>query len=75
LGPDAVTCVRKRLKSGKDGQLARQVLVDIGVVPSARERDLGGDSETGNPVLDLLKKVADLIAEPWKATAAEVPGR
>jgi hypothetical protein len=65
LGPEAINALRKRLRSCKDGLLAHRLLSDIGVVPSARERDLllSGDSESGNPALDLLKKLADSIAE------------
>jgi hypothetical protein len=40
-------------------------LADIGEMASVRERDalLSGNSDSGNLVLDLLKKLADSIAE------------
>jgi hypothetical protein len=65
LGQDAINGMRKKLRGGKDGWLNHKVLSDIGVVPSAREREvlLSGDSETGKAALDVLKKVADSIAE------------
>jgi hypothetical protein len=66
--------MRKTLERGKNGRLAHQLLSDIGVVPSAKERDvlLSGESETGNSVLDILKEVADSIAEDGQSDEEDV---
>ena len=65
MGREAIDALRTNLEGKQAGELGRKVLVDIGVVPSARERDvlLSGDSESGNLLLDILKKLAESNAE------------
>jgi hypothetical protein len=65
LGRKAIQALDKNLESGEDGRLARQILVDIGAIPSARELHvlLSGDSRSGNVVLDLLKDLKESSAE------------
>lgn len=65
LGREAINAMRKNFESADDGRLARQVLADIGAVPSARERDvlLSGDSRSGNLALDLLRDLKESSAE------------
>ena len=61
LGSDAISGMRKKLESGKDGWLNHQVLMDIGVVPTPRQRYtlLSGNSASGGRVRDLLERLAD----------------
>jgi hypothetical protein len=65
LGGAAVEGMRKKLRRGADPWFNRQVLVDVGVVPSAREirTFLAGKSELGNRALDIVRQVADSVAD------------
>jgi hypothetical protein len=64
LGQDAIDGVRKKLQKGSDVWFNRQVLMDMGAVPSAKELELllAGDSQTGNRVFDIVQQAADSIA-------------
>jgi hypothetical protein len=65
LGPMAFNAVRNALRSDKYGRLGHEILGNIGVIPSPRERDalISGHSRSGNQTPDLSKALAEPGAE------------